>query len=151
VVLTGDVETEKTGPSGRFFYGRDLGQRLQTLKISVFVQDPGFVNVFLVLIKDFLHDIRDCNSPKLRPTSPKTGGHAVRVIAKGTLREFWESRPAYADSETPLVEWYRHMEKAVYGTPQEVKAELRTASILKGGRVVFNIGGNKYRVIMAID
>ena len=43
------------------------------------------------------------------------------------------------------------MEKAVYGTPQEVKAELRTASILKGGRVVFNIGGNKYRVIMAID
>ena len=60
----------------------------------------------------------------------------MRVIAKGTLREFWESSPAYADSETPLVEGYRHMEKT------EVKAELRTASILKGGRVVFNIGGN---------
>lgn len=52
---------------------------------------------------------------------------------------------------TPLVEWYRHMEKATYRTPQEVKAELRTASILKGGRVVFNIAGNKYPVILAID
>lgn len=70
----------------------------------------------------------------------------MRVIARATLREFWESSPAYAESETPLVEWYRHMEKAFYRTPQEVKAELRTASILKGGRVVFNIGGNKYRV-----
>jgi len=75
----------------------------------------------------------------------------VHVIAKGTLREFWESSPAYSDAETPLVEWFRHMEKAIYRTPQQVKAELRTASILKGGRVVFNIGGNKYRVILAID
>ena len=43
------------------------------------------------------------------------------------------------------------MEKVTYRTPQEVKAELRTASILKGGRVVFNIAGNKYRVVLAID
>jgi mRNA interferase HigB len=43
------------------------------------------------------------------------------------------------------------MEKATYRTPQEVKAELRTASVLKGGRVVFNIAGNKYRAILAID
>lgn len=50
-----------------------------------------------------------------------------------------------------MTEWYRHMEKARYRTPQELKAVLRTASILKGGRVVFNIAGNKYRVIVAID
>lgn len=75
----------------------------------------------------------------------------MRIIARGTLRSFWESSPAYADAMTPLVEWYRHMEKATYRTPQEVKAELRTASILKGGRVVFNVGGNKYRVILAVD
>jgi len=43
------------------------------------------------------------------------------------------------------------MEKSSYRTPQEVKAELSTASVLKGGRVVFNIAGNKYRVILAID
>jgi len=43
------------------------------------------------------------------------------------------------------------MEKATYRTPQALKAELRTASILKGGRVVFNIGGNKYRLVLAVD
>ena len=75
----------------------------------------------------------------------------MRIIAKGTLRDFWESSTAYADAAIPLQEWYRYMEKAVYNTPQQVKAELRSASILKGGRVVFNIAGNKYRLILAID
>jgi mRNA interferase HigB len=58
---------------------------------------------------------------------------------------------AYLDAMSSLTEWYRHVEKATYRAPQEVKAELRTASVLKGGRVVFNIAGNKYRVILAID
>lgn len=75
----------------------------------------------------------------------------MHVISRGTLRTFWESSPAYADAQSPMVEWYRHMEKAAYRTPQELKAELRTASILKGSRVVFNIAGNKYRIILAID
>ncbi|QLG94397.1 type II toxin-antitoxin system HigB family toxin [Pseudomonas yamanorum] len=75
----------------------------------------------------------------------------MRIIARATLRAFWENSPACADAETPLVEWYRHMEKAFYPIPQSLKAELRTASILKGSRVVFNVGGNKYRVVMAID
>ncbi|AZF33361.1 hypothetical protein C4J89_3903 [Pseudomonas sp. R4-35-07] len=75
----------------------------------------------------------------------------MRIIALSTLRRFWESHPATADAKTPLVEWYRHMEKTLYLTPQALKAELRTASILKSGRVVFNVGGNKYRVIMLID
>ncbi|NWD23525.1 type II toxin-antitoxin system HigB family toxin [Pseudomonas yamanorum] len=75
----------------------------------------------------------------------------MRIIALSTLRIFWESHPGCMGAKTPLVELYRHMEKAVYPTPQALKAELRTASILKGGRVVFNIGGNKYRVIMAIN
>jgi mRNA interferase HigB len=83
--------------------------------------------------------------------SPKKGELAVRIIAKATLRAFRESNPAHLDAMSPLTEWYRHMEKATYRTPQEVKAELRTASVLKGGRVVFNIAGNKYRVILAID
>ncbi len=75
----------------------------------------------------------------------------MRLIARAALREFWESHPAYTDSQTPLVEGYRHREKSTFYTPQDLKAELRTASILKGARVVLNIGGNKYRVIMAID
>jgi mRNA interferase HigB len=76
---------------------------------------------------------------------------AMRIIARSTLRTFWESHPAHTDAKAPLTEWYRHMEQAIYPTPQALKAQLRTASILKSGRVVFNVGGNKYRVIMAID
>jgi mRNA interferase HigB len=83
--------------------------------------------------------------------SPEKGETAVRIIAKSTLRTFWESNPAHLDAMSPLTEWYRHMQKATYRMPQEVKAELRTASVLKGARVVFNIAGNKYRVILAID
>ncbi|WP_416137069.1 type II toxin-antitoxin system HigB family toxin [Halomonas sp. HK25] len=72
----------------------------------------------------------------------------MRVIAKRTLREFWER--GFDDAETPLTEWYNMMLNSSWQTPQELKADIRTASILKGGRVVFNIGGNKYRVIVAI-
>ncbi len=75
----------------------------------------------------------------------------MRIIALSTLRIFWESHPAHTDAKPALVELYRHMEKSTYPTPQALKAQLRTASILKGGRVVFNVGGNKYRVVMAID
>ncbi|MGM0639716.1 MAG: type II toxin-antitoxin system HigB family toxin, partial [Pseudomonadota bacterium] len=46
--------------------------------------------------------------------------------------------------------WYNMLSKSTWQTPQELKADIRTASMLKGGRVVFNIGGNKYRVIVAI-
>lgn len=72
----------------------------------------------------------------------------MRVIAKRTLRQFWQQN--HADAETPLTEWYNMMLRASWATPQALKADIRTASILKGGRVVFNIGGNKYRVIVAI-
>nr|WP_297456445.1 type II toxin-antitoxin system HigB family toxin [uncultured Halomonas sp.] len=72
----------------------------------------------------------------------------MRVIAKRTLREFWER--GYDDAAIPLTEWHSMMSKASWATPQELKAEIRTASILKGGRAVFNIGGNKYRVIVSI-
>ncbi|MGE8465281.1 MAG: type II toxin-antitoxin system HigB family toxin [Pseudomonas putida] len=72
----------------------------------------------------------------------------MRVIAKRTLREFWDR---YPDAETPLVEWFRHMERASYSSPQELKAVLHKASILKAGRAVFNVGGNKYRLVASID
>jgi mRNA interferase HigB len=73
----------------------------------------------------------------------------MRVIAKRTLRLFWE-QPGYDDAERPLTEWYHLVSKASWQTPQQLKAELRNASILKSGRVVFNIAGNKYRLVAAI-
>lgn len=75
----------------------------------------------------------------------------MRVIAKSTLRKFWEDNPAFAEAERPLMEWYHLMSKANWTTPQALKADIRTASILKGRRVVFNIAGNKYRCVVDID
>jgi len=74
----------------------------------------------------------------------------MRVIAKRTLREFWEM-PQYADSRAPLEAWHSEAIKAKWNSPQDIKAQFRSASILKGNRVVFNVAGNKYRLIVAID
>lgn len=74
----------------------------------------------------------------------------MRIIAKSALKKFWESGN-YADAVTPMTEWYHFVSKAKWATPQELKAEVGSASILKGGRVVFNVAGNKYRIVTAID
>ena len=75
----------------------------------------------------------------------------MRVIAKRTLREFWQSDARYGDAQGPIEAWHAEVLKASWQTPQEVKAQFRSASVLKGGRVVFNIAGNKYRLIVAFD
>ena len=74
----------------------------------------------------------------------------MRIIARGTLRQFWQT-PNHSDAERPLIEWYHLISRAHWRTPQDIKQDLRHASILKNGRVVFNIGGNKYRIIASID
>lgn len=75
----------------------------------------------------------------------------MRIIALSALRKFWESSPSYADSIEPGMAWYRETLKANWSTPNEVKAQFANASILRDGRVVFNIAGNKYRVIVWIN
>jgi mRNA interferase HigB len=72
----------------------------------------------------------------------------MRVIAKKILREFWEK---HADSEEQLKTWYKEASKAIWKGPVDIKAEYASASILKNGRVVFNICGNKYRLIVDIN
>lgn len=75
----------------------------------------------------------------------------MRVIAKRTLREFWQSSPQYADAKGPLEAWHAEAQKATWRTPQDIKVKFRSVSILKNNRAVFNVGGNKYRLIVAID
>ncbi len=75
----------------------------------------------------------------------------MRVIKRKTLREFWESGPAYADAEKPLKAWFHEAVRAHSLTPADVKAQYRNASVLKENRVVFNIHGNKYRLVVRID
>jgi mRNA interferase HigB len=75
----------------------------------------------------------------------------MRVISVSTLKAFWKDRPEYRDAEGPALSWYRDALKADWAKPADVKGQFGTASILKDGRVVFNIGGNKYRLVVWIN
>ncbi len=72
----------------------------------------------------------------------------MRVVAKKTLREFWGRFP---DAEDALKTWFAEAERATWSNPAEIKAQYRNASFLKDNRVVFNICGNKYRLVTKIN
>ena len=72
----------------------------------------------------------------------------MRIIAKSTLRDFWERFP---DAEEPLLAWYREAEKADWATPAKVKEQYGNTSIVGDNRVVFNIKGNDFRLVAAVQ
>jgi mRNA interferase HigB len=72
----------------------------------------------------------------------------VRIIAVRTLREFWTS---HADAEDALRAWYADARKADWKTPADIRSTYANASILSNNRVVFNIRGNTYRLIVTIN
>lgn len=79
---------------------------------------------------------------------PKWDYHQrMKVIALATLRKFWKRFP---ESEQPLKAWHDEATHAEWKQPAEIKAHYRSASILKNRRVVFNIKGNDYRLIVAV-
>ncbi len=71
-----------------------------------------------------------------------------RIISRRTIREFWERHP---DAAEALKAWYFEAKAANWQNPAEIKAQYGNASILKDSRVVFNICGNKYRLIVRIN
>lgn len=73
----------------------------------------------------------------------------MRVIAFKTLKEFWE-QPAYNDAEIPLRTWYHEAKNAEWENPNELKMQFKSARIVGESRVVFNIKGNAYRLVVAI-
>jgi mRNA interferase HigB len=64
-----------------------------------------------------------------------------------TLKLFWEKHP---NAENPLRAWYTEAKKARWEGPNDIKNAYRTASILRNNRVVFNIKGNTYRLVVAV-
>lgn len=74
----------------------------------------------------------------------------MRVIAKSTLRAFYEE-PNYTDSQSALEAWHYEVLKAEWSNPNEIKAQYKSASIVGNNKVVFNICGNKYRLIVKIN
>lgn len=74
----------------------------------------------------------------------------MRIIAVSTLKSFWE-QPAYRDAEQPLRTWVKVTKAARWENPPGVKATFNSADILKGGRMIFDIGGNQYRLVTQIN
>ena len=72
----------------------------------------------------------------------------MRIIARKTLREFWEQHP---DAEEALKAWYHDAKQAAWITPNDIRQVYATASIIANNRVVFNIRGNRYRLVVAIN
>lgn len=74
----------------------------------------------------------------------------MRIIAKSRLRKYWEM-PGNEKAQPFLTEWYHFCEKQKWGAPQDVKNTFRHVSFVAGNRVVFNVKGNSYRVVCAMD
>ena len=72
----------------------------------------------------------------------------MRVVSRKTLREFWEK---HADTEEQLKSWYRETEKVTWNNINELKKDYPSASILKDNKIVFNIKGNNYRLIVKFN
>jgi len=72
----------------------------------------------------------------------------LRIIARRTLREFWQK---HADAEQPLRAWYHDARKADWSSPSDVKRVYANASLVGGNRIVFSISGNKYRLVVAVN
>jgi len=74
----------------------------------------------------------------------------MRIIAKKTLKDFYEN-PDYADSKNPLEAWHKEVSKLDWNNPNEIKAMYANASIIGDEKVVFNIAGNKYRLVVKVN
>jgi mRNA interferase HigB len=72
----------------------------------------------------------------------------VRLLAVRTLKLFWER---YPDAEGSLRAWYQEAVKAKWQNPGQMKAQYTNASVITSKRVVFNIKGNSYRLIVDIE
>lgn len=75
----------------------------------------------------------------------------VRIIALATLKAFLNRSPSYADAREPVLAWFRQVKAADWTAPADVKRNIRSASILGDGRAVFNIAGNKHRIVVWIN
>lgn len=72
----------------------------------------------------------------------------MRILAKKILREFWE---LYPDSEEQLKSWFQETSKGEWPNPNFVKNEFPNSRIISNNRVIFNIKGNQYRLIVRVN
>ena len=75
----------------------------------------------------------------------------MRVIALSTIKAYLDRGAGVTDAREPIMAWFRQVRQADWSKPAEVKRDIRSASMLKDGRAVFNIAGNKYRIVVWIN
>jgi mRNA interferase HigB len=71
----------------------------------------------------------------------------MRIISRKALRELWER---HEDAEHPLRVWFKEAREATWKSPGDIKAQYGSASVLPNNRVVFNVKGNEYRLVVAV-
>ena len=72
----------------------------------------------------------------------------MRIISRKILKEFWQK---HSQAENALKSWFAETESALWNTPQDIKRHYRSVDFLKNNRAIFNIAGNKYRLIVHIN
>ncbi len=72
----------------------------------------------------------------------------MRIISKKILKEFWE---VHEDAEQPLRAWHAKTKQANWKASDDVKKDYRNDSFVANNRLIFNIKGNKYRLVVAIN
>jgi mRNA interferase HigB len=72
----------------------------------------------------------------------------MRVLSKKTLKTYWT---IHQDCEQQLKTWYKESEEAIWKNPRDIKRDYPSTSFLEDNRVVFNIKGNKYRIIVKVN
>jgi mRNA interferase HigB len=71
----------------------------------------------------------------------------MRIISRRVLREFWDKHP---DAAVPLQSWFQDVQSATWKSPAGIRAIYQSASFLANNRVVFNIKGNRYRLVVVV-
>jgi mRNA interferase HigB len=105
-------------------------------------QLPGRCNISLTLTQ-FIN-----KAYNLAPILVTWYNQPMRIIARKRLREFWLQHP---DAQASLEAWYADVKQAEWKTPADIKNIYRNASIVASNRAVFNIKGNKYRLVVAVQ
>jgi len=111
--------------------GREFASRSQILdRVPGIIQCQGlFLTCFVTIL------VTLCYNP------------VMRIISRRILREFWEKHP---DATIALETWFHDVEYANWNTPADIKAVYQNASFVANNRVVFNIKGNHYRLVVVV-
>jgi len=72
----------------------------------------------------------------------------MNVVTRRTLADFWAIHP---QAEAPLSAWYAVVRAAEWKTPQDIRAQFNSADFVADNRVIFDVGGNKYRVVVRVS